>query len=218
MILYMVPQICVGLEDIMTGKDKCKALKIVRAEIAKEYGIEGFEVTECPYDGPCAGTCPACEAELERLTSEVRQKIWKDSIKKRKESLWYKLTRQKDGLYKEGVVRPPKEYMEVEDKIKERLDNAVKNLDENDTDTVILGEVESQNDILGYMIGPDSMPETTETPIMGMVVTPEPIVEPKDNDNRPMMSKVKQPKIDKKAKVNDCFGVESDDESKDIWD
>lgn len=50
----------------MTGKDKCNYLKAVRMKIASLNGIE-YIPHECTYDGPCKGTCPACEAEAEEL-------------------------------------------------------------------------------------------------------------------------------------------------------
>ena len=61
----------------MTGKEKCKYLKELRAKIAAENGVEGFEYKECPYQGECEGTCPACDAEAEALQqalSACRQK------------------------------------------------------------------------------------------------------------------------------------------------
>ena len=51
----------------MTGKEKCKYLKELRASIAKAYKIEGFEYKECEFKGECSGTCPACDAEAEDL-------------------------------------------------------------------------------------------------------------------------------------------------------
>lgn len=51
----------------MNGKEKCNMLKMMRAKIAEENGIKGFEYEKCPYDGPCTGTCPACDAETNAL-------------------------------------------------------------------------------------------------------------------------------------------------------
>lgn len=58
----------------MSGKEKCRKLKMMREAIAKENGIEGFEFKECDFQGDCIGTCPACEAELKELTRLVSEK------------------------------------------------------------------------------------------------------------------------------------------------
>jgi hypothetical protein len=57
----------------MIGKEKCDMLKRIRAEIAAENGIEGFEYKKCPYEGSCKGTCPACDAETEELYHALRK-------------------------------------------------------------------------------------------------------------------------------------------------
>lgn len=57
----------------MTGKEKCKMLKELRAKIAEDNGIAGFEYKDCPYQGPCDGTCPACDAEAEKLYNELKK-------------------------------------------------------------------------------------------------------------------------------------------------
>lgn len=56
----------------MTGKEKCTYLKKIRAEIAMSHGINGFEYTECNFQGECSGTCPACDAEAEALYEKLR--------------------------------------------------------------------------------------------------------------------------------------------------
>lgn len=62
----------------MRGKDKCKALKEIRKQIAQENDIE-YAVEECKYQGDCKGTCPKCEADLRYLENELmkRQKLGK---------------------------------------------------------------------------------------------------------------------------------------------
>ena len=62
----------------MTGKDKCKILKEIRAEIAKKNDIE-WVVQECTHQGECKGTCPRCENEVRKLERELelRRKIGK---------------------------------------------------------------------------------------------------------------------------------------------
>ncbi len=62
----------------MRGKEKCKALKEIRRQIAEQNDIE-FAVSECKHQGECKGTCPKCEAELRYLERElaVRQSLGK---------------------------------------------------------------------------------------------------------------------------------------------
>lgn len=56
------------------GKEKCRILKQIRAEIAKNNDIK-WVTEECTHKGDCRGTCPHCEAEvreLERALAERR--------------------------------------------------------------------------------------------------------------------------------------------------
>ena len=57
----------------MTGKEKCNILKAIRIKIASLNGIE-YKPNECPHEGPCPGTCPACEAEAEELMMKLFEK------------------------------------------------------------------------------------------------------------------------------------------------
>lgn len=57
----------------MRGKEKCKALKEIRKQIAEKNDIE-YVVSECTYQGECKGTCPKCEAELRYLERELAVK------------------------------------------------------------------------------------------------------------------------------------------------
>ena len=57
----------------MTGKDRCKILKEIRAGIAADNDIQ-LVVEECPYKGECTGTCPRCEAELAYLEEELKKR------------------------------------------------------------------------------------------------------------------------------------------------
>ena len=63
------------------GKDICKQLKEIRRQIATENDIP-LEEHECHYDGPCKGTCPRCDAELQYLETELgrRGKLSKAAI------------------------------------------------------------------------------------------------------------------------------------------
>lgn len=62
----------------MKGKEKCKALKEIRKQIAEANDIE-YAVSECKHQGDCLGTCPKCESELRYLERElaVRQSLGK---------------------------------------------------------------------------------------------------------------------------------------------
>ena len=62
----------------MRGKEKCKALKEIRRQIAEENDIP-FAVSQCTHQGDCKGTCPKCEAELRYLEKElaIRQGLGK---------------------------------------------------------------------------------------------------------------------------------------------
>lgn len=62
----------------MKGKAKCKALKEIRRQIAETNDIP-YAVSQCTYQGDCAGTCPKCEAELKYLERElaIRQNLGK---------------------------------------------------------------------------------------------------------------------------------------------
>ena len=57
----------------MTGKEKCNILKAIRIKIASLNGIE-YKPNECLHEGPCPGTCPACEAEAEELMMKLFEK------------------------------------------------------------------------------------------------------------------------------------------------
>lgn len=54
----------------MKGKEKCKALKEIRQQIAAANDIS-YAVSECTHQGDCKGTCPKCEAELRYLEREL---------------------------------------------------------------------------------------------------------------------------------------------------
>ncbi len=57
----------------MKGRDKCKILKEIRKEIAKNNDIE-YVTSECKYSGECTGTCPKCEEEVKYLESEIEKR------------------------------------------------------------------------------------------------------------------------------------------------
>ena len=55
------------------GKSTCKLLKGIRQQIADANGIS-YQPKECHYEGECAGTCPACEAEIRYLETQLRER------------------------------------------------------------------------------------------------------------------------------------------------
>ena len=55
------------------GKSLCNTLKQIRLDIARANGIEYVPAT-CNHKGDCAGTCPACEGEVEFLEKEISRK------------------------------------------------------------------------------------------------------------------------------------------------
>ena len=54
-----------------TGKEVCLILKGIRQKIADANGIS-YQPKECHHKGDCAGTCPACEAEIRYLEHELK--------------------------------------------------------------------------------------------------------------------------------------------------
>ena len=57
----------------MTGKQKCRILKEIRAEIAKQNDIS-LVIEECAHKGECRGTCPRCESEVRYLEAELEKR------------------------------------------------------------------------------------------------------------------------------------------------
>ncbi len=55
------------------GKEKCRILKEIRAEIAKANDIE-WVVSECKHQGNCKGTCPKCEQEVRELEAALARR------------------------------------------------------------------------------------------------------------------------------------------------
>ena len=53
------------------GRSTCKLLKSIRQQIADANGIS-YRPKECQHKGDCAGTCPACEAEIRYLERELK--------------------------------------------------------------------------------------------------------------------------------------------------
>ena len=55
------------------GKEKCRILKEIRAEIARQNDIE-WVVSECKHQGNCKGTCPKCEQEVRQLEAALARR------------------------------------------------------------------------------------------------------------------------------------------------
>ena len=55
------------------GKEKCRILKEIRAEIARQNDIE-WVVSECKHQGNCKGTCPKCEQEVRQLEKALERR------------------------------------------------------------------------------------------------------------------------------------------------
>ena len=55
------------------GRHTCNTLKAIRKQIAEANEIE-YEPVECTHEGDCAGTCPACEAEVRYLEGELSKR------------------------------------------------------------------------------------------------------------------------------------------------
>ena len=55
------------------GKEKCKALKQIRKQIADNNDIN-YVIEECKHKGNCKGTCPKCEAEVRYLERELEKR------------------------------------------------------------------------------------------------------------------------------------------------
>ncbi len=57
----------------LAGKEKCKYLRSIRQMLAEKYKIN-YTPIECTYDGPCKGTCPACDSEIRYLENQILNK------------------------------------------------------------------------------------------------------------------------------------------------
>ena len=53
------------------GKEICKTLKGIRADIARANDI-AYSPVECHHEGDCAGTCPQCDSEVRWLEGQLR--------------------------------------------------------------------------------------------------------------------------------------------------
>ena len=145
------------------GKEKCRILKEIRAEIAKANDIE-WVVAECKHKGNCKGTCPKCEQEVRQLEAALakRESLGKTvavvgisaSVALSVTGCFNPFPQTTSGEPLEGGLLPP----ETEDQTA--------------CDTAIQGE-EIQTDMGALIVPGEPLPETTEQdteePLMGDV-------------------------------------------------
>ena len=55
------------------GKSVCNTLKQIRLDVARANGID-YVPAPCSHKGDCAGTCPACESEVEYIEKEISRR------------------------------------------------------------------------------------------------------------------------------------------------
>ena len=145
------------------GKEKCRILKEIRAEIARENDIE-WVVSECKHKGNCKGTCPKCEQEVRQL---------EDALAKR-EALGKKVAvvgiSASIALSVTGCVNP---FPQTTDGVPMGDVMPPETEDQTACDTAIQGE-EIQTDMGALIVPGEPLPETTEQdteePLMGDVV------------------------------------------------
>ncbi len=64
-------------------REKCKELKVIRAKIAEDLGID-LQQRECTYEGYCSGTCPKCKSEEMRLNLAIMKRQMQEADIKRR--------------------------------------------------------------------------------------------------------------------------------------
>lgn len=57
-----------------TGKAKCDLLRSIRIRIANLNEID-YEPIVCTHDGPCRGTCEACDAEEAYINEKIEEQV-----------------------------------------------------------------------------------------------------------------------------------------------
>ena len=151
----------------MTGKEKCRILKQIRQQIARENDIE-LIIEECTHKGDCKGTCPHCESEVRHLEAELEKRR---NLKKK-----IALAGISAGL----VVSLS--GCAVVDAIQDRLHPEVVGIIPNQaTEEPIDGEIEMMGEV-PFVEEPTVLPEETELPIpmgtMAPTCTPDADSEP----------------------------------------
>ena len=154
------------------GKEKCRILKEIRAEIAKANDIE-WVVAECKHKGNCKGTCPKCEQEVRQLEAALAKR---EALGKKVAVVGISASM---ALAVTGCVNP---FPEATDGVPMGDVMPPETEDQTACDTAIQG-VEVVTD-MGELVVPGEVPETTaetdyEAPCMGDV-TEEPDTVPED--------------------------------------
>ena len=143
------------------GKEKCRILKEIRAEIAKANDIE-WVVAECKHKGNCKGTCPKCEQEVRQLEAALAKR---EALGKKVAVVGISASM---ALAVTGCVNP---FPEATDGVPMGDVMPPETEDQTACDTAIQG-VEVVTD-MGELIVPGEVPETTEQdteePLMGDV-------------------------------------------------
>ena len=89
------------------GKRICKTLKELRKRIADAYDIS-YEIKECPYNGPCSGTCQECKNDLDELFDQLN---WLE-MEGRKLNLRNLMTKEEFSLF---CADGPSEVRDIEE-------------------------------------------------------------------------------------------------------
>ena len=140
------------------GKEKCRILKEIRAEIAKANDIE-WVVAECKHKGNCKGTCPKCEQEVRQLEAALAKR---EALGKKVAVVGISASM---ALAVTGCVNP---FPEATDGVPMGDVMPPETEDQTACDTAIQG-VEVETD-MGELIVPGEEPETTaewEDELMG---------------------------------------------------
>ena len=144
------------------GKEKCRILKQIRAEIARQNDIE-WVVSECKHKGNCKGTCPKCEQEVRELEAALAKR---EALGKKVAVVGISASL---ALSVTGCVNP---FPEATDGVPMGDVMPPETEDQTACDTAIQG-VEVVTDMGELIVPGEPMPETTEQdteePLMGDV-------------------------------------------------
>ena len=152
------------------GKEKCRILKEIRAEIAKANDIE-WVVAECKHKGNCKGTCPKCEQEVRQLEAALAKR---EALGKKVAVVGISASM---ALAVTGCVNP---FPEATDGVPMGDVMPPETEDQTACDTAIQGvEIQTEQ---GELIVPGEEPETTaetdyEAPCMGLTEEPDTVPE-----------------------------------------
>ena len=145
------------------GKEKCRILKEIRAEIARANDIE-WVVSECKHKGNCKGTCPKCEQEVRQLEAALAKR---EALGKTVAVVGISAS---IALSVTGCVNPfpqPTDGVPMGDVMPPETE------DQTACDTAIQGE-EIQTEQGALIVPGEPLPETTEQdteePLMGDVI------------------------------------------------